>query len=188
MRVHSFITQYAKPVYEQETITTVLWNWAVHKDREVTAKRPDIIIKNKRENNNNHRCDNTHRQKCHAKGREKEAKIQEFMYKDTRNIEPEMSDYTSNNWRHQNINKRFKEKFGSHTRKTFHRFTTKDRNTLNITYYTQSTTVWNLKPGWWGSLLVQEKYQEEKACDMRPQQKDTRQDWWNIDIAQSEDR
>jgi hypothetical protein len=22
-----------------------------------------------------------------------------------------------------------------------------------------------LKPEWWGSLLVQEKYQEEKACD-----------------------
>jgi hypothetical protein len=24
-----------------------------------------------------------------------------------------------------------------------------------------------LKPEWWGSLLVQEKYQEEKACDKR---------------------
>ena len=89
-----------------------------------------------------------------------------------------MSDYTSNNWRYQNMNKRFKEKFGSHTRKTFSRFTTEDRNTLNITHYTQSTTVWNLKPGWWGSLLVQEKYQEEKACDKRPQD-DMRQDWWN---------
>jgi len=28
---------------------TVLWNQAVHTDREVTAKRPDIIIKNKKE-------------------------------------------------------------------------------------------------------------------------------------------
>jgi hypothetical protein len=27
-----------------------------------------------------------------------------------------------------------------------------------------------LKPGWWGSLLVQEKYQEGKACDKRQQQ------------------
>jgi hypothetical protein len=28
---------------------TVLWNKAVHTDREVTANRPDIIIKNKKE-------------------------------------------------------------------------------------------------------------------------------------------
>jgi hypothetical protein len=28
---------------------TVLWNKAVHADREVMANRPDIIIKNKRE-------------------------------------------------------------------------------------------------------------------------------------------
>jgi hypothetical protein len=27
----------------------VLWNQAVHTDREVTANRPDIIIKNKKE-------------------------------------------------------------------------------------------------------------------------------------------
>jgi hypothetical protein len=37
-------------VYEQEAIT-VLWNQAVHTDREVTAKRPDILIKDKREKN-----------------------------------------------------------------------------------------------------------------------------------------
>jgi predicted Holliday junction resolvase-like endonuclease len=30
-------------------IVTVLWNQAVHTDREVTANRPDIIIKNKKE-------------------------------------------------------------------------------------------------------------------------------------------
>jgi len=45
--------------------------------------------------------------------------IQEFMYSDTTNVEPEMLDYTSNNWSHRNSNKRFKEKFGSHTRNTF---------------------------------------------------------------------
>ena len=28
---------------------TVLWNQAIHTDREVTANRPDIIIKNKKE-------------------------------------------------------------------------------------------------------------------------------------------
>jgi hypothetical protein len=27
--------------------------------------------------------------------------------------------------------------------------------------------VWSLKPVRWGSLLVQEKYQEEKTCDKR---------------------
>ena len=37
-----------KPVYEKEDVT-VLWNQAVHTDREVTANRPDIIIKNTKE-------------------------------------------------------------------------------------------------------------------------------------------
>ena len=36
-----------KPVHEQDV--TVLWNQAVHTDREVTANRPYIIIKNKKE-------------------------------------------------------------------------------------------------------------------------------------------
>jgi len=35
-------------VYEEEDVT-VLWNQAVHMDKEVTANRPDIIIKNKKE-------------------------------------------------------------------------------------------------------------------------------------------
>ena len=35
-------------MYEEGDVT-VLWNQAVHTDREVTAKRPDIIIKNKKE-------------------------------------------------------------------------------------------------------------------------------------------
>jgi len=37
-----------KPVYEEGDVT-VLWNQAVHTDREVTADRPLIIIKNKKE-------------------------------------------------------------------------------------------------------------------------------------------
>jgi hypothetical protein len=37
-----------EPVYEEGDVT-VLWNKAVHTDREVTANRPDIIIKNKKE-------------------------------------------------------------------------------------------------------------------------------------------
>jgi len=41
-------THMPKPVYEEGNVT-VLWNQAVHTDREVTANRPDIIIKNKKE-------------------------------------------------------------------------------------------------------------------------------------------
>ena len=37
-----------KPVYEKGDVK-VLWNQAVHTDREVTANRPHIIIKNKKE-------------------------------------------------------------------------------------------------------------------------------------------
>ena len=89
------------------------------------------------------------------------------MYRDTTNVEPEMYDYTSNNWSHWNGNEKLKEKFGSGTKKTFDRFTTKDSYTWNITHNTESTAVWSLEPERWGSLLVQENYQEEKACDKR---------------------
>ena len=41
-------THMPKPVYEKGDVT-VMWNQAVHTDREVTANRPDIIIKNKKE-------------------------------------------------------------------------------------------------------------------------------------------
>ena len=41
-------THMPKPVCEEEDVT-VLWNQAVHTDREVTANRPHIIIKNKKE-------------------------------------------------------------------------------------------------------------------------------------------
>ena len=37
-----------KPVCEEGDVT-VLWNQAVHREREVTANRPDIIIKNNKE-------------------------------------------------------------------------------------------------------------------------------------------
>ena len=29
----------------------------------------------------------------------------------------------------------------------------------------ESTAVWNLKPDWWGSHLVQAKYRGKKVCD-----------------------
>ena len=38
----------SKPLFEEVDVT-VLWNQAVHTDREVTANKPDIIIKNKKE-------------------------------------------------------------------------------------------------------------------------------------------
>ena len=75
------------------------------------------------------------------KGSGKEVKIQEFMYRDTTNVEPEMYDYTSSNWSHWNSNEKLKEKFGSCTRKTFDRFTSKDSYTWNITHNTESTAV-----------------------------------------------
>jgi hypothetical protein len=58
----------------------VLWYQAVHTHGEVTANRTDIMIKNKtRENMHTYRYGNTCRQICCAKGRGREAKIQEFM-------------------------------------------------------------------------------------------------------------
>ena len=47
----------------------------------------------------------------------KEVKVQEFMYRDTTNVEPEMCDYTSNNWSHWNSNEKPKEEFESCTGK-----------------------------------------------------------------------
>jgi hypothetical protein len=61
-------------VYEQEDVR-VLWYQAVHTEREVTANRTAILIKNKkRENMHTDRCSNTCRQKRHAKGREEKLK------------------------------------------------------------------------------------------------------------------
>jgi hypothetical protein len=55
-------------------------------------------IKSSSSNNNNNmytdRCGYTCRQKCCAKGSGKEVEMQEFMYIDTTNVEPEMYDYT----------------------------------------------------------------------------------------------
>ena len=75
------------------------------------------------------------------KVKEKEVKIQEFVYRDATNVEPEMYDCTTNNWSHWNINEKLNEKFGNYTRKTFDRFTTKDSYTWNIKHNTESTAV-----------------------------------------------
>jgi len=87
------------------------------------------------------RCGNACRQKCCAKGSGKEVTIQEFMYRDTANVEPEMYDQTSNNWSHWDSNEKLKEKFGSCTRKTLDIFTTKDSYTCSNTHNTESIAV-----------------------------------------------
>jgi predicted O-methyltransferase YrrM len=63
------------------------------------------------------------------------------MHRVTTNVEPEMYDYTSNNWSHWGCNEKLKEKFGSRTRKTFDRLITKDSYTWNITHNTEGTAV-----------------------------------------------
>ena len=67
--------------------------------------------------------------------------IQEFMYRVTANVEPEIYDHTGNNRSHWVSNEKVKEKFVSFTRKTLIRFTTKDSYTWNITCNTESTAV-----------------------------------------------
>ena len=89
-------THMLKPVYEEGDVT-VLWNQAVHTDREVTSNRPHIIIKNKKE-----KICTLIDVAVPAKESGKEVKIQEFMNRDTTNVEPEMCDYTSNIWSHWN--------------------------------------------------------------------------------------
>jgi hypothetical protein len=56
------------------------------------------------------RHSHTCRQKCGAKGSIEEVKIQELMHRDTTNVEPEMYDYTNNNWSHWGCNEKVKEK------------------------------------------------------------------------------
>jgi len=87
------------------------------------------------------RCGNTRRQKCCAKGSGKEVKMQQFKYRGTTNVEPEMYDFTSNNWSHWNSNVNLKGKFGRYTRKKFDKFTTKGSYTWNITHNTESTAM-----------------------------------------------
>ena len=72
---------------------------------------------------------------------EKKVKIQQFVCRDATNVEPEMYGCTGNNWSHWNSNEKLTEQFGSCTRKTFDRFTTKDSYTRNITHNTESTAV-----------------------------------------------
>ena len=62
-----------------------------------------------------------------------------------------MHDYTGNNFSHWNSNKKFKEKFGSHTSKTCNRLATIDSYTWNTTHNTESAVVRKPRPERWGS-------------------------------------
>jgi hypothetical protein len=71
----------------------------------------------------------------------KGTEIQQFMCRDTANVEHEIYDHTGNNWRHRNSNIRFEEKFGGHARKTFDMVITKNSCTWSITHKTESAAV-----------------------------------------------
>ena len=114
MDIHTYTHTHApNPVYEQEDVT-VLWNKAIHTDREVTTNRPDIIIKNKKEKT----CvliDVAMPTDRNVVQKEAEKKLK---YKSLCSEIHEVYDYIGNNWSRRNSNKMFTEKFGSHTRKT----------------------------------------------------------------------
>ena len=82
----------------------MLWNQAVHTDREVTANRPDIVIKNNKET---YMWQYPQTEMLCKSG--KEVKMQEFAYRDAANVEPEMYGRTGNNWSHWNGNEKLKE-------------------------------------------------------------------------------
>jgi hypothetical protein len=134
-------THTAVPVCEQEDVT-VFWNQGVHTDREVMANGPDILIKNKKERASTlDRCGHTRGRECDTKESRRENNVQQFMYWDTTNVVYETYIHAGNNWSHRNSNKRFKEKYGSHTVKPFNRFIKRDSYIWNITHNTESTAV-----------------------------------------------
>ena len=130
-----------KPVYEEGDVT-VLWNQAVHTDREVTANRPDIIIKNEKEKT----CTlidvaipadrNVVQKEAEKKLKYKSLCIEiQRMWNLKCTIIPVIIGATGI------VTGSLRKKFGSCTRKTFDRFTTKDSYTWNITHNTESTAV-----------------------------------------------
>ena len=113
---------------------TVLWSGRVHTDNEGMTNRPDISKDKKEESMRTDRCGIVGVHKCYAK-ESREETCQEFMYRDTMNVEREMHYCTGSNWIHRNGIKMFKEKLGSHNRKTFIGFRKKDCFIRNITSY-----------------------------------------------------
>jgi hypothetical protein len=128
-------------VYKEGEVT-VLWNQAVHTDREVTANRPDIIIKNKKEKT----CRlidvaiPTDRNAV-QKEAEKKLKYKRLYIKIQRmwtlkcTIIPIVIGATGL------VTRSLRKNFGSCTRKKLNRFTTKDSYTWSITHNTERTAV-----------------------------------------------
>jgi len=121
---------------------TVLWNQAVHTDREVTAKRPDIIIKNKKEKT----CtliDVAIPTDRNVVQKEEEKKLKykslcieiQRMWNLNCTIVPVIIGATGI------VTRSLRKKYGNCTGKTFDRFTTKDSYTWNITHNTESIAV-----------------------------------------------
>ena len=133
-------TNTLRPVYEQGDVT-VWWNQAAHTDRDVTANRSDIIIKNKKEKTSILIDVAIPAERNIVQNSGEKTKVQDFMNRDTTNVEHKIYDYTGSNWNHRNNNKMFKEKFGSNTREIFNRLTTKDSYVWNITHNTERTAV-----------------------------------------------
>jgi len=101
-----------KPMYEEGDVT-VLWNQAENTDREVTTNRSDIIIKNKKEKICTLIDVAIPADRIVVQNEaENKLKYKSLFYRDT-SVEPEMYDYTSNNWSYWNSNEKLKEKFGS---------------------------------------------------------------------------
>ena len=120
----------------------VLWNQAVHTDREVTADRPDIIIKTKKEKT----CTlidvaipadrNVIQKEAEKKLKYKSLGIEiKRMWNLKCTITPVIIGATGV------VTRSLRKKFGNCTRKTFDRFSTKDSYTWNITHNTESTAV-----------------------------------------------
>jgi len=82
-----------KPVNEEGDVT-VLWNQAVHTDREVTANRPNIIIKNKKKEKICALIDVAIPADRNVVQKEAEKKLKYkslFMYRDKTNVESEIT-------------------------------------------------------------------------------------------------
>ena len=118
---------------------------SAHREREVTANRPDIIIKKKKEKT----CTlidvaipadrNVVQKEGENKLKYKSLCIEiQRMWNLKYMIIPVI---ISNNWSHWISDEKLKEKFGSCSGKTLDRFATKDSYTWNITHNTESTAV-----------------------------------------------
>jgi len=126
----------------EEGDVTVLWNQAVHTEREVTANRPDIIIKNKKEKT----CTlkdvaiptdrNVVQKEVEKKLKYKSLCIEiQRMWNLKCTIIPAIIGATGI------VTRSLRKKFGNYTRKTLNIFTTKDSHTWNITHNKESTAM-----------------------------------------------